>query len=1134
MGGGKSTTINNTATRISSMQIQSSAYGRCIPIIYGTNKIAGNIFWYDDFVATPHTTTTSSGGGGKGGGGSVSTTTTTYTYTASLMFGLSEGEIEGVGIVWKNKTKVTLDTLGLTLFTGSNSQMPWGFLSAKHPDKALAYRGTAYVCRADFDLGDNASLGNHTFEVKGLLIHDQDAIPSAILEDFLINDQYGLGFPVDKLGDLSLFNDYVIANGLFISPMYDEQQAGADHIKELLKMCNSSPVWSEGVLKIIPYGDSVVTGNGYTYTPDLTPIYDLNDSDFIDTDEPIKITRTSNADAYNNVKIEFLNRANEYNPEIVEVKDLANIDLYGLRPSDTITMHPITRLDVAKQVAQLLLQRALYIRNTYEFTVTWKYALLEPMDLVTLTDEALGLNKTPVRITTIEENEDATLKITAEDFPFGVSSATLYPSQKSNGTKIDYAIPAGNINTPVMFEPPLLLSNAYEIWIALSGGVNWGGAELWVSYDGNSYSYQTSVPEKTRTGYVTANWTSGNTLSVDLSESNGVLLSSSEALALVGNEVIKYSAVTLTGTNKYNLTVIERGLYKTQQVNHLIGERFTRLDASITKVPFTVDLIGRTIYYKALSFNVYGSARQALDEVSPFTFVIQGDLYPPSDVASFGYDLTVNGVQLKWGANSEIDVSNYEVREVNSGWGDQNYLWKGFATRTNIVQKVASKAYYIKAIDSLGNYSSNASMVTVAIDKPSTPSGLSSVFSVNSSSMATITISWGASNSVFGIDYYLVSFGTTSVKVNTTEYQTLADWLGNKDFSITAVDKMGFSSLPAVLSVTKLAPNAPSNFRAQVIDNNVLFYWNEPSITSLPVTSFELRRGDTWNTATVIGKKSGAFTTVFENVAGVYTYWIASIDADNRYSSPTNLTATVSQPPDFVLKASNTSNLSGTKNNALIDSDGSLLTLVNTTQTWSEHFTSRGWTSPQDQINAGYPLFIQPSTVTAYYEETVDLGTVLASSRVTINLSGKTVAGTVNNSCDISTSLDGVTWTTFSNVWQVYSTNFRYYKFKINFVATDDHGLYKVSGINSVLDVKLKNDAGSVTANASDVGGTTVNFNIQFVDVTSITVTPMGTTPLTAIYDFVDAPYPTSFKVLLFNQSGARVSGTVSWQVKGY
>jgi len=55
-----------------------------------------------------------------------------------------------------------------------------------------------------------------------------------------------------------------------------------------------------------------------------------------------------------------------------------------------------------------------------------------------------------------------------------------------------------------------------------------------------------------------------------------------------------------------------------------------------------------------------------------------------------------------------------------------------------------------------------------------------------------------------------------------------------------------------------------------------------------------------------------------------------------------------------------------------------------------------------------------------------------------------------------------------------------------------------------------------------------------FIDVESITVAAQGTTPLYAIYDFTDTFDPLSFKILLFNSSGTRVSGTVSYSVRGF
>ena len=99
--------------------------------------------------------------------------------------------------------------------------------------------------------------------------------------------------------------------------------------------------------------------------------------------------------------------------------------------------------------------------------------------------------------------------------------------------------------------------------------------------------------------------------------------------------------------------------------------------------------------------------------------------------------------------------------------------------------------------------------------------------------------------------------------------------------------------------------------------------------------------------------------------------------------------------------------------------------------------------------------------------------------------------------------------------------------------SSGGNDLLQITGLNIRLDSKLRNDSGTGTANSGDSGGTVVNFNLAFVDVDSISVTPLATSAVIAVYDFVDAPNPTSFKVLLFNTSGTRVSGSFSWNARG-
>lgn len=118
------------------LQIQTSASTLPIPIVWGCNKVAGNIIWYQNFQ-------TQNSGGGKGGVfGSGSSQTT---YTADVIIALCEGAIAGLGNIWQDSTTTNASALGLNVFNGATPQTTWGYLSSNYPTQAIAYQGTAYV-----------------------------------------------------------------------------------------------------------------------------------------------------------------------------------------------------------------------------------------------------------------------------------------------------------------------------------------------------------------------------------------------------------------------------------------------------------------------------------------------------------------------------------------------------------------------------------------------------------------------------------------------------------------------------------------------------------------------------------------------------------------------------------------------------------------------------------------------------------------------------------------------------------------------------------------------------------------------------------------------------------------------------
>ncbi len=160
--------------RLSDLAVQTSTYGRMIPIIYGNVRVAGNIIWSRPIKETANTTTVSSGG--KGGGG-VSQSQTSYSYSISLAIALCEGPIDDIVRVWadaKLLDPTNAGSVAFRLYKGTEDQMPDPFIeSFEGVGKTPAYRGMTYVVIEDFPLADYGNrIPNFTFEIKRNVMAD--------------------------------------------------------------------------------------------------------------------------------------------------------------------------------------------------------------------------------------------------------------------------------------------------------------------------------------------------------------------------------------------------------------------------------------------------------------------------------------------------------------------------------------------------------------------------------------------------------------------------------------------------------------------------------------------------------------------------------------------------------------------------------------------------------------------------------------------------------------------------------------------------------------------------------------------------------------------------------------------------
>lgn len=439
----------------------------------------------------------------------VDPTTGTYTFNPAQI-----GDLIQIGYIWNQASSThgakPAAAIGLALLTGDIGQPPWTYLASNFPNQAIGYSEVALLAAEDFDLGSAGTVPNLSIETYGQCIwgfpdvngnHILDAplfVPagvigpatasSGIIYDLLTNPLWGAGFAGGDIGDLTDAGNYCLANGIFVSLVMESQQPATQWIKNLLLIGNANAFWSEGKLKFRSYGDTTAVGNGVTFTPQTAPIYDLDSDDFL-VDGPGQsayvIERPTVKDADNRIVVEWSNRDNAYNVESVYEDDQAAIDLYGqLRVASPIVAHEITSVDVAKQVANVQVQRSVYLRRKHKFVLGAQYCALEPMDLVTVTVVEYGLVKTPVRLINIEEDDKLRLHCEAEDFPWGTAKPTLNPKQQASNFGPGYYADPGPVRIPIFWEPPPAQTQGTLqpfLFIGLTGGLNWGGADVWVA-----------------------------------------------------------------------------------------------------------------------------------------------------------------------------------------------------------------------------------------------------------------------------------------------------------------------------------------------------------------------------------------------------------------------------------------------------------------------------------------------------------------------------------------------------------------------------------------------------------------------------------------------------------------------------
>lgn len=369
----------------------------------------------------------------------------------------------------------------------------------------------------------------------------------------------------------------------------------------------------------------------------------------------------------------------------------------------------------------------------------------------------------------------------------------------------------------------------------------------------------------------------------------------------------------------------------------------------------------------------------------------------------------------------------------------------------------------------------------------------------------------------------LLTTATLSADIDPISRAIITD--ADYTFWIATIDDLGNHSIPA--QVTVHIPNIGAPIvSATVIGNSVLLRWTRPTST------FTIAYYNVYKNLTLVGRINGTFDVLFENVGGSFDYNVQAVDIVGSLGEPSpTVSLTLSDPPDYTPVGEILSTLNGAKVRAVIDSDGSLFAPINDTETYQEHFDNNTFTTWQDPIDAGYPLYFEPGpNLNATYTEIFDFGFIVTNVIINLTYNTSRQNGIVSISFGMEVSEDGIGWDLMQIATSRFALSMRYVRVTVTFTVIDDKSSINFFDFKITTSVHLQIDEGKVNAIATDVPGTPVTFTKFFKAPPNLVLIPSSTTSVYPTYTNLTTG---GFDVLVFDAAGVRISRTITWIARG-
>lgn len=434
--GPDTTTIDN-APEVPVETTPTAYHGPALPVVYGTARVAPRVVYCKpDGVATLYRRREGQPWEEYEG------------RAAGVVLAISEAPIAGVLRAFKGGgTPLAQGDLYRLVAKGTSHSVvtnatpaPVSFFLAGRPEYGMAYQGTAYFAAQRFGIDEDGKVPDVAFEVAGRCIGagGVHAHPADVVLDLLTNPRYGVGLDVNQVvvdqgidgQGASSYRTYCTAHEFMVSRAITDQEDAASLLGSLLLCTNAEAVWTEGRLVIVPWGDQARGA----YAPPATAAV-LDESEIIREPgrDPVTVMRVPDSEVFNCWPVNISNREADYTASVFEAEATEHSAFNGLRRAGTVDAPWITEPTIALRLSSILAQRSISQRNRYRFKLKARWALLDQMDYVSLTDSKTGLTNALCRIRTIRKGEDGSLDVEAIEAPLGSATPVDLTPQTEDG-----------------------------------------------------------------------------------------------------------------------------------------------------------------------------------------------------------------------------------------------------------------------------------------------------------------------------------------------------------------------------------------------------------------------------------------------------------------------------------------------------------------------------------------------------------------------------------------------------------------------------------------------------------------------------------------------------------------------------